>query len=164
METLQRRRFLRALAVTTSTGLCAWACGGESSSTSSSGGADNEVSVPLAQIPVGGVYEDAATAGCSQGGMGIFVGRDAEGVYAYSSVCTHSGGVVEAPDAKGISRCCLHGSEFDTNGDVVKGIVPGQADLPHYKVRIEGSGSSATVIVSVGTSEPDRAARVAVPA
>lgn len=165
MEAIPRRRFLKTLAVTTSTGLCSWACGGESGAGAgaSSGDAANEVSVPLAKIPLNSVYQDAASAGCAQGGEGFFVGRDAQGVYAYSSVCTHSGGAVGAPDAAGVSKCCLHGSKFDRNGDLVKGIVPGQDDLPHYQVRIEGSGTDAMVIVRVGEVEPDRAARVAVP-
>jgi Rieske Fe-S protein len=89
------------------------------------------------------------------------VGRDAKGVYAYSNVCTHQGGRVPAPDASGVSKCCLHGSKYDVNGDVIAGITTSQNPLPHYEVRLEGSGIDVTVVVNLSAEVTDRKARLA---
>lgn len=55
-------------------------------------------------------------------GRSVVLFRDAEGVYAISTVCTHLGCIVKAqPD--GFS-CPCHGSRYDSNGGVVKGPAP----------------------------------------
>lgn len=60
----------------------------------------------------------------------IIIGHDANGLYAYSSVCTHQGCICDPPDSSGSSTCQCHGSVFDGNGAVVQG--PARRALPHY--------------------------------
>ena len=158
--TVDRRRFL-SMAIVSCGSACAWACGSsEGGSAPSDRGAD-ELRVPLSSVPVDGVFE-AGGSDCSAS-AGALVGRDALGVYAFTNVCTHQGGHVLPPDASGVSHCCLHGSQYDTNGDLVKGVAPGQTSLNHLKVRLEGVGTGAVVVVSLTEVESDRAARVRVP-
>jgi Rieske Fe-S protein len=129
----------------------------------SDGGVDDagtvvtELRVPLSMLPVGGFVAVGST-GCSGTSSGAIVGRDASGVYAFSSVCTHQRGTVGLPNASGLATCCLHGAQFDRTGEVVRGITPGQRPLPHFQVRIEGED----VVVEVGTPVSDRSTRVPV--
>jgi nitrite reductase/ring-hydroxylating ferredoxin subunit len=122
----------------------------------------SEQAVPLSAVPAGGFYASIGES-CGSAGGGFIVGRDSGGIYAYSSTCTHLAGIVPLPDSSGVSTCCLHGSQFDRNGDLRKGVVAGQGSLRHFKVRLSGSGADATVWVDLGQEEPDRAARVAIP-
>jgi Rieske Fe-S protein len=62
----------------------------------------------------------------------VIVGRDAGGLFAYSSVCTHQGCVINAPDASGNCACRCHGATFDGNGAVTRG--PARTALQHYAV------------------------------
>lgn len=55
-------------------------------------------------------------------GRPIAVFRDADGVYAVSTVCTHLGCIVKA-EAGGFG-CPCHGSRFGIDGVVVKGPAP----------------------------------------
>ncbi len=85
----------------------------------------------------------------------VIVVRDATGLYAYSSVCTHQGCTVPAPATTGgMSTCPCHSSQFDANGNVQPG---GQAstNLPHYAVVI----NSGNVIVDLNMVVSDRASR-----
>lgn len=79
-------------------------------------------------------------------GRAVAVYKDAEGVYAISSVCTHLGCVVK-PAAEGF-ECPCHGSRFAANGEVTKG--PAPRPLPWLKVSISGG----TVTVDEGTTVP----------
>lgn len=63
--------------------------------------------------------------------MGIIVGRDARGIYAFSALCTHQSCTVTV-ETDGASNCACHGSRFDNNGAVVRG--PASEDLNHYGV------------------------------
>ena len=146
---LDRRDIFRLAIATGAT--CVLGCGTDRS-------ADDpevtEVRVPLASVPPLGVI---AVSGMGCGiSEGVLIGRDDLGIYAYSNVCTHQGGIVPVPDATGISSCCLHGSKFDATGALVKGVVGSQGDLPHFVVRIEGD----EVVVRVGDVELDRSFRV----
>ncbi len=68
-------------------------------------------------------------------GRAVAVYRDAEGIYAISTICTHLGCVVK-PNADGF-ECPCHGSRFDPTGDVVKG--PAPRPLPWLQVKLAGS-------------------------
>lgn len=70
--------------------------------------------------------------------------RDAEGVYAVSTVCTHLGCIVK-PTPHGFD-CPCHGSRFALDGTVVKG--PAPAPLAWLKV----SESGGTLIVDEGAT------------
>lgn len=72
-------------------------------------------------------------------GRPVAVFRDAEGVYAVSSICTHLGCIVKT--APGGFECPCHGSHFSAEGSVTKG--PAPKPLPWLK--ISGGGSQWTV-------------------
>jgi cytochrome b6-f complex iron-sulfur subunit len=72
-------------------------------------------------------------------GRNVAVFRDAEGVYAISTVCTHLGCIVKA--SAGGFDCPCHGSGFKKDGTVVKG--PAPKPLPWLKV--SKSGDKITV-------------------
>ena len=67
-------------------------------------------------------------------GRSVAVFRDAGGVYAISTVCTHLGCIVK-PTAHGFD-CPCHGSRFAPDGTVVKG--PAPAALPWLKIVATG--------------------------
>lgn len=67
-------------------------------------------------------------------GRSVAVFRDAAGVYAISTICTHLGCIVKAtPDG---FACPCHGSGFMKDGTVVKG--PAPKPLPWLKVTNNG--------------------------
>jgi Rieske Fe-S protein len=72
-------------------------------------------------------------------GRAVAVFKDAEGIYAVSTICTHLGCVIK-PNAEGF-ECPCHGSRFASNGEVTKG--PAPRALPWLKVSI--SGGTATI-------------------
>ena len=157
MSLCSRRTILRCLGA--SLGACGLGCSASSSTDAPAPTHHDEVRVPVASLVVGAVFDPSA-AGC-EASRGVLVGRDEKGVYAYSNVCTHQGGRVPGPDAEGISRCCLHGSRFDRTGALVSGITPGQGDLPHYRLHLEGTGVDAVVVVDLSQEQMDRSARLA---
>lgn len=67
-------------------------------------------------------------------GRNVAVFRDAEGVFAISTVCTHLGCIVKA-GPNGFD-CPCHGSGFKKDGTVVKG--PAPKPLPWLKVTNNG--------------------------
>lgn len=68
-------------------------------------------------------------------GRNVAVFRDAEGVYAISTVCTHLGCIVKAlPNG---FECPCHGSGFAADGAVTKG--PAPKPLPWLKVTARGN-------------------------
>jgi Rieske Fe-S protein len=69
-------------------------------------------------------------------GRNVAVFRDAEGVFAISTVCTHLGCIVKT-SANGFD-CPCHGSGFKKDGTVVKG--PAPKPLPWLKVAKSGGG------------------------
>jgi cytochrome b6-f complex iron-sulfur subunit len=69
-------------------------------------------------------------------GRSVALFRDAAGVYAISTICTHLGCVVKV-DAEGF-HCPCHGSEFNPDGSVMKG--PAPKGLPWLAVKTSGEG------------------------
>lgn len=67
-------------------------------------------------------------------GRNVAVFRDAEGVFAISTVCTHLGCIVKT--SKEGFDCPCHGSGFTTDGTVRKG--PAPKPLPWLKVTNNG--------------------------
>ncbi len=80
-------------------------------------------------------------------GRSIAIFRDAEGVYALSTTCTHLGCIVKAEG--GGFDCPCHGSRFALDGAVVKG--PAPKALPWVAVSAIGAD---TIIVDEGTTVP----------
>ena len=76
-------------------------------------------------------------------GRSVAIVRDAEGVYAVSTVCTHLGCIVK--QSTGGFDCPCHGSRFAADGSVIRG--PAPKALPWLEVRHAGGG---TYIVDEG--------------
>lgn len=79
-------------------------------------------------------------------GRAVAVYRDAEGVYAVSTICTHLGCVVKA-NAEGL-ECPCHGSRFAVDGTVTRG--PAPRALPWLKCTLSGG----TVMIDEATTVP----------
>lgn len=83
-------------------------------------------------------------------GHSVVLFRDAEGVYAISTVCTHLGCIVKSTP-EGFD-CPCHGSRFAPDGSVVKG--PAPKALPWLQV-VDGGGGTYLVdeatVVPAGT-------------
>ena len=77
-----------------------------------------------------------------------YVGRDADGVYAMTSTCTHEGCdmVSQGQIEKNGVFCACHGSRFDLNGAVTRG--PADAPLTHFAVEVDPQGN---IVVHGGT-------------
>jgi cytochrome b6-f complex iron-sulfur subunit len=123
---LERRCFLRVLAAggaAATTGLTV-GCGSGPGGTFSAGN--------VSDLPVGTLRAVASES--------VAIGRDADGVYAMSLICTHGGcdmasyGNVSATEV----YCSCHGSVFDTNGNAVSG--PARGTLEHFSVAIDAAG------------------------
>lgn len=86
-----------------------------------------------ASMSVGSLIVISAASAC--------VGRDKSGIYAMTLICTHQGcdmsqrGLVTA---QGIV-CGCHGSQFDADGNVVRG--PAASALAHLSVSADSSGN-----------------------
>jgi Rieske Fe-S protein len=97
-------------------------------------------SPPNGPIAAGNVTDTAI------GALKIFdgnavLGRDANGLYAMSNVCTHQGCLMDVvtnttPESL---YCGCHGSAFNATGAVTRG--PARAALPHYQVDVASDGS-----------------------
>ncbi len=74
-------------------------------------------------------------------GAAAAIGRDQNGVYALTLVCTHQGCDMSTQgtvDSSGIF-CDCHGSRFDAQGNVLQG--PAQSALQHYRVTADAQGN-----------------------
>jgi cytochrome b6-f complex iron-sulfur subunit len=84
-------------------------------------------------------------------GAPVCVGRDANGVYAMTLICTHQGcdiGQQGSVSGQGL-YCACHGSRFDANGSVVGG--PAPSPLAHFAVSADAAGDlTAHTGVEVG--------------
>lgn len=93
-------------------------------------------------------------------GVPLVIARDAAGVYAMSTLCTHAQCDMNGTDGR-ISNaelaCSCHGSRFDPNGVPITG--PAGRPLPHYAVTISTEGD----IVIMAGSAVGANVRVAVP-
>ena len=90
------------------------------------------------------------------------LGRDAGGLYAMTSTCTHLGcdltavgGVIGADGVITCSSPCGHGSRFDLLGDVVGG--PATRPLQHWLVTVDEAGD-ITIVVGAEVDAQERAA------
>ena len=67
----------------------------------------------------------------------VYIGHDAEGLYALDAVCTHLGCLVEREQG-GRFFCPCHGSYFDAAGQVQTG--PATKPLRHLHIWVEQDG------------------------
>jgi cytochrome b6-f complex iron-sulfur subunit len=88
------------------------------------------VEIPLAELPLGGVKL------ISYGATPVTVMRTAEGVRAFSMVCTHLGCIVRWEDDKQEFYCPCHDGRFDQFGEVLAG--PPPVPLEQIAARLEG--------------------------
>lgn len=74
-------------------------------------------------------------------GQNVAIGRDANGLYALTIVCTHQGCPVGPSSAGGTLHlaCPCHGSQFDLNGAVLRG--PANRPLAHFAVEVDAAGN-----------------------
>jgi Rieske Fe-S protein len=87
----------------------------------------------------------------------VILGRDPDGLYAMTAICTHQGCDMTSYGSITFSvvSCDCHGSRFGRNGDVLKG--PADVPLDHYRVDVALDGTitvQASVIVSASTRTP----------
>jgi Rieske Fe-S protein len=87
-------------------------------------------------------------------GASVFIARDASGVYAMTTTCTHAGCDLSGGVASDQITCPCHGSVFDANGNVLSG--PAPSPLVHYAVAIDASGD----ITINGAQQVDASDRV----
>lgn len=86
-------------------------------------------------------------------GRSVALFRDAGGVFAISTICTHLGCIVR-PEADGF-HCPCHGSRFGADGSVERG--PAPSPLPWLEVTRTGEGTYLVDegrVVPIGTREP----------
>jgi Rieske Fe-S protein len=97
--------------------------------------------VQVGDLPAGNVSDLAVGTLNVVGSEPICIGRDPSGIYAMTLTCTHAGcdmGQHGSVSAQGVI-CGCHGSEFDPNGDVVRG--PATQPLAHFAVTAATSGN-----------------------
>src|SRR5579863_3026168 len=123
---LTRRRFLVVAGAAAATSACS---------------APGVSPAQVGDAPAGNVAQLAVGSLEVVGTEPMCVGRDSAGVYAMTLTCTHAGcdmGVFGSVSPQGIF-CACHGSEFDANGNVVRG--PAQQSLDHFNVTVDASGN-----------------------
>ena len=143
---MKRRHFLSMVGATVAAGVTG--CASSADDSASSGG------IPAAATNV----RDVPVGSLGSTGSRILVGRDAGGLYAMTSVCTHNQcdlSVYGTLTDSGIS-CRCHGSGFSRTGERVKG--PAIMPLKHFKVDVAADG---TISVDASTAV-DAAFRTAV--
>ena len=88
----------------------------------------------------------------------VFVGRDAGGLYAMSSACTHEGATTCVGTTNGCSTsgtdifCPRHGAVFKFDGSLVRG--PASTPLPHFAMCLLANGNvgvQTTMLVAAST-------------
>ena len=111
-------------------------------------------------IPVAGTnVRDVPVGFLGSAGVRLLLGRDAGGLYAMTSVCTHNQCdliVYGSISATGLS-CRCHGSAFSRTGAAIEG--PAIAPLQHFRVDVAADGS----ITIDAKTVVDAAARTPVP-
>jgi len=138
-----RRRFLTMIAG----GVAASAC-----SAASNGPAQ------FGDVSAGNIKNVTVGALSLVGGEPTVLGRDAGGLYAMTITCTHQGCEVEPVGSGAAARldCPCHGSQFDRNGNVVRG--PAGSPLVHFAVAVDAAGN----ITIHGGPEVDASTRTVV--
>lgn len=123
-----RRTFLKVLG-----GAAALGAGGCGSTITEDGAGGMIQGGPAKDVPEGSLTAQSQAA--------VALGRDASGLYAVTTICTHQGCDIRSSgtiDAAGLA-CGCHGSRFDSNGGVVNG--PAARPLDHYGVLIDDAGN-----------------------
>jgi cytochrome b6-f complex iron-sulfur subunit len=149
MMTVSRREFVK-LAGATAACMCAGvlgtsSCSGKSTSDTpaapegSYGAQDGRLTVALSQVEalalVGGAAKLAVTIGGS--GRKVIIVHSADAEYrAFADSCTHNGKELNYLHEDGKLACCGRNSQFDLDGNVLKG--PADAVLLRYSVRQVG--------------------------
>lgn len=131
-----RRTFLKVIGGAAAIG--AMGCG---STISEDGGGGLVQGGPAKDVPPGSLTAQAQAA--------VALGRDAAGLYAVTTICTHQGCDIRSSgtvDGNGFS-CGCHGSRFDVNGAVING--PAASALEHYEVMIDDAGNWAIDLTKV---------------
>jgi len=117
---------------------------------------DATAPLPAGQVAAGNVSTLSVGAVVALPGASFVIARDANGLYAVSRVCTHQGCTVAVvPGAAAIFNCPCHGSQFDVNGNVLRG--PAARPLPHYAVAVDAAGNivvDTTTRVTAATRVP----------
>lgn len=73
-------------------------------------------------------------------GAPAFVGRDAAGLYAMTTTCSHEGCDLKGGNAAaGTITCRCHHSQFNLTGAVLQG--PAQSPLTHFAVEVADDGT-----------------------
>ena len=157
MSELTRRHFC----VLTGAGVVGVACGNGSSG---DGGVDQGMPMDLSKAPPDLVNPECPINGKLYAGQTskfavgtatwfscsrTFVLRDAAGLYAMTSICTHEQCDVMFAPATHDFQCPCHLSTFDFNGAVT--MSPATAPLVHYLVTVDADGN---VIVDLQTTVP----------
>jgi nitrite reductase/ring-hydroxylating ferredoxin subunit len=120
--------------------------------------ADGAAPVDVGNVAAGAASALPVSSLTAVSGEPVCLGRDARGVYAMTLICTHQGcdmGQRGSVSAQGLV-CGCHGSEFDAEGNVVRG--PAMTALAHFAVSVDASGN-LTVDTS---SEVDPSTRLVV--
>ena len=102
-------------------------------------GGSEPVTVP-AVIPAGPATAVAQGTLRVVAGYPVAIGRDADGIYAISLVCTHQGCNIGTDGSVTFTEidCNCHGSIYDGQGNVRQG--PATRPLPHLAVTQDASG------------------------
>lgn len=114
-----------------------------------SGGGRSSDPEPFGDVLVGNVADIAEDTLRPVPGEPVIIGRDADGLYAMTSTCTHEGCDMIADghvNAQGVV-CGCHNSRFDRNGAVRSG--PARSPLQHFAVSVDATGA-----VTVHGAEP----------
>jgi cytochrome b6-f complex iron-sulfur subunit len=123
-----------------------------STSSTSSTSASSSSGAPCEATPVGTKIGEpsayAATGLHVVSNLGALIGRDAGGLYALSSICTHQGcdmSTLYHGSPNGVLmngnediRCACHGSEFGPDGAVLRG--PAASPLPAFPLALGCDG------------------------
>lgn len=145
---LGRRAALGLFATAAATATLAAACsstttvvsngGGDAGGDDASGGDDGSAGDGAAACTPTGKDHGAVTSfpqGKWIASSGVVIGHDAQGLFAYTMICTHQGCTIGAPNATtGTTTCPCHGAEFDGNGAVLRG--PASRPLQHYALEV----------------------------
>jgi cytochrome b6-f complex iron-sulfur subunit len=102
---------------------------------------NNTVSPPTGPVAAGNVSATVIGQLTAVPGEAVFLGRDADGLYAVSAACTHAGCMLDSTGPSGAEKlsCPCHGSLFDANGAVLRG--PANTPLPHFQVVVAADGT-----------------------
>jgi cytochrome b6-f complex iron-sulfur subunit len=101
----------------------------------------NTVTPPSGPVAAGNVSAIVVGTLHAVPGEAVYLGRDADGLYAMSAACTHAGCMLSVASAGGAEElsCPCHGSLFDANGEVTRG--PARDPLQHFQVDLAADGT-----------------------